>query len=302
MANELKKKFLSELNQRYGSLRKLGKSQSLYEIVGSSIRIYIRYSRIHKNYKMFYGLRKEDLLQLEGHPSVICFLWDNQTEPLLANYSDYEEVFKSISPAGDGQYKVQIFIQDDGTELYIARVGRFNIESNFGWNELYNIMDSATLLSIPNLSHSQVQTLIGSIGTLKGFDIWVPNYDRNKLDWNLTDRFDCINILPYGFDESKYALQEVDVIWIQRGSSKISALFEVEHSTPIYSGLLRFNDIHLVAPNLRPRFSIVSNDERRSLFVKQLNRPTFKMSGLSELCTFLEYVNVFGWFNRMVKK
>jgi len=37
-------------------------------------------------------------------------------------------------------------------------------------------------------------------------------------------------------------LQEVDVIWIPPGSSELKALFEIEHSTAVYSGLLRFND------------------------------------------------------------
>jgi len=299
MASEIKKVFLDEIKKRYGPLQKLDKSQSLYEVVGSSIRIYIRYSKVHYGYRMFYGLRYEDIIQLEGYPSLICFLWDNQPEPLLIPYSDYEEIFQSNLPSSDGQYKIQIFLEDDGAELYIARSGRFNIEGNFGWNNLDILTDSSNLQNIPELSHSQIQTLLGAIGKYKGFDIWIPSNDRNKLDWGLTNRFDCCDILPFGFEEVKKILQEVDVVWIQRGSSIIRALFEVEHSTPIYSGLLRFNDIHLVAPNLKPRFSVVSNDTRRSLFVRQLNRPTFQSSGLNELCTFLEYVNVFGWHSRI---
>jgi len=80
----------------------------------------------------------------------------------------------------------------------------------------------------------------------------------------------------------------------------MKALFEVEHSTPIYSGLLRFNDVHLIAPIPISKFTIVSNDARRSLFARQVNRPTFKTSGLTELCTFLEYVDVFGWHKRII--
>jgi hypothetical protein len=78
-------------------------------------------------------------------------------------------------------------------------------------------------------------------------------------------------------------------------------LFEVEHTTSIYSGLLRFNDVHLVAPDLHPRFSIVANDTRRSLYVRQVNRPTFQRSGLAEVCTFMEYENVLDWYSRIKK-
>jgi len=302
MASKTKTAFLRDLDKRYGSLRKLERSQSLYEIGDGAARVYIRYSKVHSGTRTFYGLREEDLQRLEGHPSLVCFLWNGQTEPLLVPFSEYEDVFQSISPAGDGQYKAQVYLQDDGTELYIAKAGRFNVEGHFGWSELEALIDSASLGTVPEFSHSQMQTLLGAIGAAKSYDVWIPSSDRVKLDWSITNRFGCCDVLPYGFEPIKDILQEVDVIWIQRGSSELRALFEVEHSTPIYSGLLRFNDIHLVAPSLYPRFSVVANDARRSLFVRQLNRPTFQMSGLSKLCTFLEYINVFGWYNRIRAK
>jgi hypothetical protein len=302
MASEIKKAFLKDLTKRFGSLHRLDRTQSLYEIGDGTGRVYIRYSKVHRGNRTFYGLRKEDLQQLEGHPSLVCFLWDGQTEPLLMPFSEYEDIFQSTSPASDGQYKVQIFLEDDGTELYIAKAGRFNVEGYFGWNELESIVDSASLETIPEFSHSQIQTLVGAIGAAKGYDVWIPPIDRPKLDWSITDNFECCDLLPYGFEQVSNILQEVDIIWIQRGSWELRSLFEVEHSTPIYSGLLRFNDIHLVAPTLRPRFSIVANDARRSLFIRQLNRPTFRMSGLNELCTFLEYINVFEWYNRIRTK
>ena len=302
MANEIKSAFLQELIKRYGSVHKLERTQSLYEIGDGAARIYIRYSKVHGRNQTFYGLRKEDLQKLEGHPSLVCFLWDGLKEPLLVPFSEYEEVFQSTTPAGDGQYKAQVYLQDDGTELYITKAGRFNVEGHFGWTELEALIDSAKLRTVPEFSHSQMQTLLGAIGAVKGYDVWIPPTNRVKLDWSITNRYDCRDLLPYGFEPVSSILQEVDVVWIQRGSSEMRALFEVEHSTPIYSGLLRFNDIHLIAPGLRPRFSIVANDVRRELFVRQLNRPTFRTSGLSDLCTFLEYANVFGWYNRIKAK
>lgn len=301
MAKELKLEFLKELANKYGIVKKIGNSQSLFEIVNSKIRLYIRYSKLHKSERMFYGLRVDDLKQLEGQQAIICFLWDAQIEPLMLLFSDYEDNFQSTAPSGDGQYKILIFLQSDGTELYIPRAGRFNVESNFGWAVLENLVDSTRLSNAPALSHSQIQTLLGSIGNLKGYDIWVPMNDRSRLDWSLSNRFDSSNLMRFEFEKAKDILQEVDVIWIQKGSNKINALFEIEHSTPIYSGLLRFNDIHLMLPDLRPRFSVVANDIRRSLFIKQLNRPTFVASGLNEMCTFLEYINVYGWYNRIIK-
>lgn len=299
MANEAKSKFLEACTSRLGRLSKVGPSQSLYEVGNNVARIYVRYSKTHSRGQTFYGLRKDDLQQLEGHLSIICFLWNNQTEPLFVSYSDYEDVFKTISTANDGQYKVRVYIREEGNELYIANAGRFNVESCFGWKHLTALVETAKLTHVPDLSHTQVQTLIGSIGLSKGFGIWIPRNDRGKLDWSLTEPFECISTLPYQFDSIKNILSEIDILWVDRGAGDLRALFEVEHSTPIYSGLLRFNDVHLTKAHLSATYNIVSNDERRNLFASQLARPTFRASGLDRCCTFMSYLNVLAWHKRM---
>ena len=298
MPNPFRTEFLQQLTNKYGRLKKLPGSLSLYEIGDGLVRIYIRYSKVHGRNQSFYGLRKEDLKQLEGLNSVICFLWNTQTEPAFIPYQDFEEIFNSLTPASDGQYKAQIYHNGEN-ELYIANAGRFNIEGFIGWHNLDNLIDKNRLVDFPDFSHSQIQTFIGSIGSLKGYDLWIPSNDRNKLDWDLADKFSCRNELPGRYEKIYDVLKEVDVVWLQRGSSELKAMFEVEHSTPIYSGLLRFNDLYLAEPNLKLKFSIVSNDVRRSLFLSQINRPTFRMSGLSEICNFLEYKDVFNWFTRI---
>jgi hypothetical protein len=167
--------------------------------------------------------------------------------------------------------------------------------------KLHASIDSSRLRDVPLLTHCQVQTLLGAIGARKGFDVWIPASDRDRLDWTVARSFCCRELLPAGYAEVGPIIQEVDVIWIHRGSNELSSLFEVEHSTPIYSGLLRFNDVHLIATQLRPRFSIVANESRRELFVRQLRRPTFRVSGLSDMCNFLEYVDVFDWHRRITQ-
>jgi hypothetical protein len=112
MPNDTKTIFLKTLTERYGPLRKLDKSKSLYEVGGGAARIYIRYSRLHGGDETFYGLRKEDLDRLEGHPSLICFLWDNQDEPLLVPFAEYEDLFHSMPPNTDGQYKTQVYLNE----------------------------------------------------------------------------------------------------------------------------------------------------------------------------------------------
>jgi hypothetical protein len=301
MPKPVKQEFLEELKRRFPSLKKSPDSQSLLEMPENSSRIYIRYSKVHPGGKAFFGLRLADLRWLEGHNSIICFLWDAQPLPLLLPYAAFEEVFTSLTPAQDGQFKAVVYVNPASTELYLANAGRFNVEGYLGWNELNILVGSETHSHASQLTHSQVQTLLAAIGYTKGNDIWLPQVDRAGLDWNLTDRFPLHNNLPYRFKAVEPVLSEIDVVWIKRGAGELVALFEVEHTTSIYSGLLRFNDVHLVAPDLHPRFSVVANDARRSLYVRQVNRPTFQRSGLSEICTFMEYENVLDWHNRLKK-
>ena len=301
MPKLVKEQFLAELRQRFPSVKKAGASQSLFEVPELSARIYVRYSKVHPRNKTFFGLRRSDLQWLEGQRSVICLLWDGQKVPLLVPYAAFEEVFAPLAPAEDGQYKIQVYLNAVSTEMYIANAGRFNVEGYFGWNELNTPVDASTQSRATALTHCQVQTLLSAIGFAKGNDIWCPQSDRGGLDWGLADECPLHNTLPPRFKGVEPVLSEIDVVWMKRGAGDLVALFEVEHTTTIYSGLLRFNDIHLVAPELHPRFSVVADDTRRSLYVRQVNRPTFQRSGLSEICTFMQYENVLDWYNRIKK-
>lgn len=61
MPNLLKPVLLAELKSRYGAIRKIQGSNSLYEIGNGAAKIYIRYSKIHSRKEAFYGLREDDL-------------------------------------------------------------------------------------------------------------------------------------------------------------------------------------------------------------------------------------------------
>jgi hypothetical protein len=298
VASAIREKFLTELASRFPARRKMPGSNSLFDL-GNGSRIYLRYSKVHPGQRAWFGLRKSDLNALEGHQSIICFLWDGQKEPLLIPFGDFEDVFSELTPASDGQFKVQIYLSLDSTELYISGAGRFNVDSYFGWTEYVFQASPEAAMMASQLSHSQVQTLIAAIGVSKGHDVWVPMNDRGRLHPPWTVKLTLHNALPPVALPVEETLREVDVIWLRRGGGEILSLFEVEHSTPVYSGLLRFNDFQIAVPTMQSRFSVVSNDLRRSLFVRQLHRPTFRASGLSERCTFLEYANVYEWWRRL---
>jgi hypothetical protein len=295
--NEHKQSLVQQLGGRFGELRRLPGSKSLFAIGEGDARIYLRHSRIHDRGSAFFGLRQVDLVQLDGHNSFICFFTDDGSPPLFISHADFERVIRQSSLAADGQYKAQLIAEGGTRELYIPRVGRFNVD---GYGGIEALAQRLALRSepAPPLTHAQVQTLLGAIGHANGLGIYVPPNNAETLDWSLTPRFHLVERLPPELEVRSSFTGEIDVVWLQQSREAVSALFEVEHSTPIYSGLLRFNDLLLTSP-VAPRFFVVSNEGRRDLFSRQLQRPTFQRSGLSEITSFLDYSNVFAWHRRL---
>jgi len=301
MPNVVKSNFLDELKTRFGDPRRIGTSKSLFVLGDGAARVYVRYSKVHEDGSTFFGLRDVDIRQLEGHNAFLCFLRDDGSEPLFIPYADFEEVFRSTQPAKDGQYKVQLVSNRGPLELYVSRQGRFNVEGYVGFTTITQSIDARRSRDTRDLSHAQVQTLLAGIGHRKGYDVYVPENNVANLDWSLTRRFELRANIPAGFEDVVSVLSEIDVIWVAGGRNDIEGLFEVEHSTSIYSGLLRFNDVFITHPRVS-RFSIVSDDSRRSVFSRQLFRPTFRKSGLAEHVAFLEYANVVDWHARVAQK
>ena len=298
MANEIKASFVEEIERRFGELKKLDGSASLFEAVNGGFRIYVRYSKLHGRAQAFYGLRRRDLDRLNGVPAVVCFLWDDQQEPLIVPTVVLQELFHTIPPAQDGQYKALLYPKSAACEFRIAAIGRFNFTAYLGWRELETIAGRTNAIEKFAPSHSRIQSMLGTIGSKQGFDIWIPANDRNRLDVGVLGDFRIRTELPAVFRPIQFIIEEIDVIWFRRGSAQPLAFFEVEHTTSIYSGLLRFNDVHLLLSSEKAKFSIVAPEQKQHLFVRALNRPTFRASGLSEICTFLEYRHLRSWHSR----
>lgn len=151
---------------------------------------------------------------------------------------------------------------------------------------------------MPNLSHSHVQSLIGAIGLKKGYNLWFPDSDKIKMDSSIIDNSKVLEKLPTFGSEIDNIITEIDVIWLK--NRKPVSFFEVEHSTPIYSGLLRFNDVLLTIAGA-DNFNIVADNEREGKFSRELGRPTFRQNKLINKVTFLDYENIYNWYYNLTK-
>ena len=299
MANPFVKNIYNIIESDFGKLKKIGNGNSLFEISSNGALIYFRYSKTTKvsNYtKAFYGLRNEDLKLLSGRKSFICFVTDIIDKFYLIPFPNYEYEFSLFPPSSDGQFKVSLFFKETATEFYIANVGKFNVDAFIGLNQLYAL--SSDKLLLPNLSHSQVQSLLGAIGMKKGYDIWFPESDKLKIDNKILDLEKIKDKLPTFSIDIDNIISEIDVIWFD--NVKPISFFEVEHSTPIYSGLLRFNDVLLTISGV-DNFNIVADDEREGKFSREIRRPTFRQNKLIDKVTFLNYENIYNWYFNLTK-
>lgn len=137
--------------------------------------------------------------------------------------------------------------------------------------------------------HVKMQWKLARLGRKAGEKVWVPTADQNRLrDIYSFDEFEAE--FATGIDLPKNFFENIDVVW--KEEFRINAAFEVENSTAIYSGLLRFADLNVVAPNTAYPMFIVAPSERRNRVRDQLKRPVFQRLELREKVLFLPYETV----------
>ena len=138
----------------------------------------------------------------------------------------------------------------------------------------------------------KMQALLAKIGERMGFKIWLPKSDRQRvLDIWKPDEGNLLEQLPLNYDAATLStIENIDVLWIKRRS--IKRAFEVEHTTSIYSGILRMADLMALQPNLNIKAHIVAPIDRKAKVLMEISRPVFAFlenGPLSESCTYISY-------------
>jgi hypothetical protein len=142
---------------------------------------------------------------------------------------------------------------------------------------------------------SQIQSIIACIGETLGFNIWIPKNDRSRVlrNWK-PNQNTLLDSLPLNYDDvTLRTIEQIDVIWLRRRS--IIRAFEIEHTTSVYSGILRMADLLALQPNMDINLHIVSPESRRDKVFQEIQRPVFSLldkGPLSEICSFLTYESV----------
>lgn len=127
-------------------------------------------------------------------------------------------------------------------------------------------------------THTEVQGWLRDLGLALGFGVWIASNDGNRPYGNGRLSDGCLQRLPerLAATGSVETVRLIDVIWIDKTSQDLATAFEVEHTTSIYSGIVRMLDLALGAEGGTARnFFLVAPDNREDDVRAQFARPAF---------------------------
>lgn len=128
-------------------------------------------------------------------------------------------------------------------------------------------------------SHTEIQAWLRDLGHALGYDVWIAANDRGRLHDGMPLGTRCLDHLPNAVATAAGgdSIRLIDVLWLERSNANVAAAFEVEHSTSIYSGIVRMLDLALSGDDLHASAGLflVAPDARETDVRAQLRRPAF---------------------------
>lgn len=139
--------------------------------------------------------------------------------------------------------------------------------------------------------HDEMQWRLIRLGLRARVDVWVPRNDQGRSYEGNNFRGHVLTEFQSSLDVPKY-VENIDVVW--KYGYSIKSAFEIEHSTSVYSGILRLSDLRALTPNSIYPLFIVADRERKNKVFSELKRPTFDNPylKLKEVIGFLSYDKV----------
>ena len=110
--------------------------------------------------------------------------------------------------------------------------------------------------------HVKMQWKLIHLGLKTGSKVWVPLNDQRIIQREYEFK-EFEPSFTAGIDMPAKYVENIDVVW--KEEFRIDAAFEIEHSTAIYSGLLRFADLKIIAPNINNYYTLRSLPQFRCM-------------------------------------
>lgn len=137
--------------------------------------------------------------------------------------------------------------------------------------------------------HIKIQYKLLKLGIKTGSRVWIPKNDQARIQKEYSYS-DFEETFTAGVDAPTKYIDNIDVVW--KEEFRIDAAFEVENTTSIYSGLLRFSDLKIIAPNSNFPLFIVAPTSKKNRLIEQIRRPTFKKLEFAQKVRYLSYETV----------
>ena len=211
-----------------------------------------------------------------------------RTSPLPVNATDADIVIEALTEALDNP----VFLEYDRRQLERSRIPVYETKAGG-----VTVPESMPLEPVPPpekppLTHEEIQWRLLDLGGKMGLDVWVAKNDwGRRYNGQVFKEMPRVRReLPVQFDEAtNRTIEVIDVLWLKENA--IVAAFEVEHTSAVYSGLLRMADLISMQPNINIDLYIVAPDERREKVRTEINRPTFSRlkPPLQQICRFIPY-------------
>jgi type II restriction enzyme len=183
-------------------------------------------------------------------------------------------VWKPSAPHRSGEMeeiKTQMVISESAAcEIVYDEVGALHVEES-SVNEYSHAR-----------RHAQIQYLLAQVGYQFGYKIWIAQNDRGvKIgEKSFAEMPGVLPTLKEGtvianFSEAAHAARLIDCIWFKNGRL-MPAVFEVEHSTGVTSGLTRMKAFRDILPPFPSRYVIAAPDEDRAKVFAEFDKAQFR--------------------------
>ena len=211
--------------------------------------------------------------------------------------SDGRFLFDLLKDQG-GRLVPQPLSERDKRNLQVPQVRTLDrvVEVEIPEDEASEIQESDSTPTANRRESRKIQAIVAEIGARLGFRIWAPRNDKRQVLEHVPHELhgSFLELLPLNYDDTTLrTIEQIDILWLKGRS--IARAFEIEHTTAIYSGLLRMADLLALQPNMDIRLHIVAPEDRREQVLREIRRPVFTLlerGPLYEQCTYVSYDSI----------
>ena len=215
--------------------------------------------------------------------------------PLLTNghqpdNKEIMEVLEEIAEPSDGKWKLKV----DKPRLKQTSFAGIN----------GNLPSIKFGLENEKNNHTQMIFALANLGKKMGYKIWIGKKEQGQKYYNLKLNQICdyeeLPILEMK-REARRIIEQIDIIWFDKDQP--TAGFEVENSTNVQTGIMRFVNLIKKEPLIASKLYILTPDIRKNKVEKELKNPAFigEPLYLEKKIKYILYSDFIGLYNSLRK-